>query len=488
MVVNMSFQKLVSSALCLIAVLGIVCADEAMAQVQFPLQISADGRYLEDQNGEPFLINGDTSWSLMVKLSKPEADLYLEDRRSRGFNAIVTELIENEFGGPANRDGELPFLAPNDFGQPNENYFQHADWVITKAAEKGLLVILTPAYLGAECGSQGWCQEMQASTPTELRGFGNYVGNRYRNFHNVIWMQGGDADATSHGADDEVEHIVDGILEVDESKLHTAHCARQSSALDCYDEPWLNVNTTYSDCEQAASRTRTDFERPRLMPFFFLEGRYEGEGASAVCLRAQAYRSVLGGSTGHFFGNSPIWLFGNNWQSALGLVGSRSMTHYSALFRSRRWHLMDPDYDAAVVAGDRGSVGDTDYVAAAVASDGSSIIVYLPALRTISVNLTAISGPQARSWWFDPATGLAQLIGESSTNATVNFTPPGAGDWLLVIDNAALGLPAPGTVGPPAPPTEPPKKSGGGTTSPELLVIMLAMAGLRFRRKSLRRY
>jgi hypothetical protein len=149
---------------------------------------------------------------------------------------------------------------------------------------------------------------------------------------------------------------------------------------------------------------------------------------------------------------------------------------------------MDPDYDAAVVAGDRGSVGDTDYVAAAVASDGSSIIVYLPALRTISVNLTAISGPQARSWWFDPATGLAQLIGESSTNATVNFTPPGAGDWLLVIDNAALGLPAPGTVGPPAPPTEPPKKSGGGTTSPELLVIMLAMAGLRFRRKSLRRY
>jgi hypothetical protein len=63
MVVNMSFQKLVSSALCLIAVLGIVCADEAMAQVQFPLQISADGRYLEDQNGEPFQNHRDTTWS-----------------------------------------------------------------------------------------------------------------------------------------------------------------------------------------------------------------------------------------------------------------------------------------------------------------------------------------------------------------------------------------------------------------------------------------
>jgi len=485
-VVSMSFQKLGSSALCLILVLCIVCSGEAMAQVQFPLQVSADGRYLEDQNAEPFLINGDTAWSLIVKLSKPEADAYLEDRRSRGFNAIVTELIENEFGGPANSEGEQPFLAPTDFGQPNENYFQHADWVVAKAAEKGLLVVLTPAYLGAACGTQGWCQEIQANTPATLRGFGNYVGNRYRDFDNVIWMHGGDANASSHDADDEVEHIVAGILEVDQSKLQTAHCARQSSALDCYDKPWLKVNTTYSDCADAAVRTKVDFGRGRQMPFFFLEGTYEGEGASSGCIRAQAYWSVLGGATGHFFGNRPIWLFGDMWAVAIDSAGSRSMTHYGALFRDRRWYLMSPDYDASVVTGDRGTVGDTDYVAAAVASDGSSIIAYLPALRTISVNLSAIAGPQAKSWWFDPARGQAQLIGESSTNTTVKFTPPAAGDWVLVIDDAALGLPAPGTVGPPPPPTGPPKKSGGGTIGP-ILLILLALSVLGIWGRAVRR-
>lgn len=455
---------------------------DAMAQVQYPLQVSADGRYLEDQNGEPYLINGDTPWSLIVRLSKTEADAYLEDRRARGFNAIVTELIENEFGGPANRDGELPFLSPGDFSQPNETYFQHADWVIEKAAEKGLLVILTPAYLGSACGSQGWCQEIQASTPAELRGFGNYVGNRYRDFENVIWMHGGDADAAAFGVDDAVDQIVDGILEVDPPKLQTAHCARQLSALDCYDKPWLNVNTTYSDCAESAARTRADFERGRQMPFFFLEGTYEGEGASATCLRAQAYWSVLGGSAGHFFGNSPVWLFGNNWEGALDSVGSRSMFYYGALFRDRRWNLLSPDYNATVVAGDRGTVAEADYVAAAVASDGSSVIAYLPALRTISVDLAAITGPQAKSWWFEPASGATRLIGEFATGAVVDFTPPEAGDWVLVIDSAELGFPAPGTGGLSSPgDPQPPGKSGSGATSPVLLMILLVLSSFGIR-------
>ena len=61
---------------------------------QYPLKLSVDERRLEDQAGQPFLINGDTPWSLIVGLTKAEAELYLEDRRSRGFNAIITNLIE----------------------------------------------------------------------------------------------------------------------------------------------------------------------------------------------------------------------------------------------------------------------------------------------------------------------------------------------------------------------------------------------------------
>ena len=488
-----SLKRLLRSVGCFLIACWVAWPGEAIGQVQFPLQISADGRHLEDQNGIPFLINGDTPWSLIVELSKVEAETYLEDRRARGFNAVITELIEAEFGGPANSDGELPFLAPGDFGQPNEAYFQHADWVIRKAAEKGMLVVLTPAYVGYQCGSAGWCQEMQASTPADLREFGNFVGNRYKDFDNVIWMHGGDVDAASYGADDEVDHIVDGILDVDLSKLHTAHCDRQQSALDCYDKPWLNVNTTYSDCVETAIRTRTDYERSSQMAFFFVEGRYENEGASASCLRAQAYWSVLGGSTGHFFGNRPLWFFGENWERSLDKAGSRSMTHFGALFSSRRWHLLDPDYDSSVVMGDRGTVGETDYVAAAVADDGSSVIAYLPTVRTISVDLSAVAGQQAQTWWFKPDTGIAEDAGEFATSGIVEFTPPGPGDWVLVIDSGELALGAPGNAGSPQPPAGqgpdgPAAKndSGGGAVDPFALLVLLVLSGFRVQRVWLR--
>jgi hypothetical protein len=36
----------------------------------------------------------------------------------------------------------------SDWSVPNEKYFAHADWVIRKAAENGIAVLLVPAYLG----------------------------------------------------------------------------------------------------------------------------------------------------------------------------------------------------------------------------------------------------------------------------------------------------------------------------------------------------
>jgi hypothetical protein len=50
----------------------------------------------------------------------------------------------------------------------------------------------------------------------------------------------------------------------------------------------------------------------------------------------------------------------------------------------------------------------------------------------------------ARAWWFDPAAGTATSIGDFATTGTRVFTPPAAQDWVLVIDDASLNLPAPG--------------------------------------------
>lgn len=51
----------------------------------FPLKISENKRYLEDQAGRPFLYNADTGWKLFNKLKKNEVIEYLIDWKKRSL-------------------------------------------------------------------------------------------------------------------------------------------------------------------------------------------------------------------------------------------------------------------------------------------------------------------------------------------------------------------------------------------------------------------
>ena len=102
---------------------------------------------------------------------------------------MLVNLIERGFGGPENAEGEPPFLTPNDFTTPNEAYFAHADWLIDRAAAKGMLVLLTPAYLGIQCGSQGWCEQMLDQPVSAMTTYGRYLGSRYADRTNILWVQ-----------------------------------------------------------------------------------------------------------------------------------------------------------------------------------------------------------------------------------------------------------------------------------------------------------
>lgn len=160
----------------------------------FPLRKGVGRRCLVDQTGRSFLLHGDAAWSLLVQLTRGEADRYLEDRRRRGFNTLLVNLIDHEFAAraPGNAYGEAPFVVPGDYARPNENYFAHVDWVLLRAAERGFLVLLTSSYLGYEGGNQGWYREMQDNGAERLRAYGRYLGLRYRDMTNIVWIHGGD--------------------------------------------------------------------------------------------------------------------------------------------------------------------------------------------------------------------------------------------------------------------------------------------------------
>ena len=150
-------RPLAASAAILLLSVGSAATPPDTTRSAFPLRVEAGTRYLVDAQGAPFLIHGDTAWSLIAQLTRRDIDTYLEDRARRGFNAILVNLLEHHFAAraPANAQGDAPFLTAGDFATPNPAYFAHAEYAIARAAEKGMLVMLTPAYMGFGGGTHG---------------------------------------------------------------------------------------------------------------------------------------------------------------------------------------------------------------------------------------------------------------------------------------------------------------------------------------------
>lgn len=428
--------------------LALLLAPAPAAEAAGPLTVSPDGRDLLGPRGNPVFLNAATPWHLLARLTREETLRYLDARQEQGFNALLLSiLVDDDFrtGSYDNAYGEPPFLVENDFSTPNEAYFEHVDWFLREARQRDLYVLLAPAYIGYDCRIEGFCAAMQTNGVEVMREYGRWLGNRYAGFENLIWVNAGDADAAAAGALDVVDAVAEGIREVSPGQIHTAHCNRFNSAADCYDRQWLDLNNTYSDCERTPRQLSADWVRTPTRPFLYLEGRYEGENATTPeCLRSQAYWALLGGAVGHCFGNRPMWDFWEGWEVALGSTGSRSMQHFNELVRSRDWPLLVPDWDHQTLVDGYGSLDDGSYAACARTADGHTVMVYTPEQRLLSLDMTRVSGPKARVWWFNPANGTSVFLASLPTDRTLQFLPPFDGDWVLVIDDERRELPAPG--------------------------------------------
>ncbi|KAF3763706.1 hypothetical protein M406DRAFT_332167 [Cryphonectria parasitica EP155] len=157
------------------------------------LTISApvNGRYLyRTSNDEPFFWQADTAWELFHRLNRSDADFYLQDRASKGFNVVqavaIAELNGTTWPNFLRRilDGDLP-LIDKDPMKPNEAYFEYIDWVVNRAAEYGILIALVPtwgAYMNCGWYNQSWV----IFNHTSAEWYGNYIGTRYPGLPKII--------------------------------------------------------------------------------------------------------------------------------------------------------------------------------------------------------------------------------------------------------------------------------------------------------------
>jgi hypothetical protein len=376
---------------------------------------------------------------------------YLENRKQKGVNSLIMNLVEHYYNGPADAYGNMPFLVTGDFSTPNPKYFDNVDYVIGKAREKGMEVFLFPAYLGYDDGGshvEGWYTEVNANGTAKMYQYGKYLGQRYKDYENIVWVMGGDcAPGTTM---EEIREIVRGIEEMAGPQIFTVHNARYQSGITAYSgESWLDLNTTYACKATTASYLKTDYQRN--YPFFYFEGTYENLGATATNLRSQMYMPLLMGANGYFFGNYPLFEFSSGWDdpSVLESQGSLDLKRSGALLKSRAWNNLVPDLNHTFLTDGYGDISGASYAAAAVTKDAGTAIIYIPDYRILTVNLTKLSGTQTHAWWYQPSNGnVVDASIYNDINAQAFYPPSTTTDWLLILDDASLGYGAPGTANP----------------------------------------
>ncbi len=417
----------------------------------FPLEVGSTGRFLVDQKGNPFLMIGDAPQALIINASVAEARLLLANRASHGINTVWIMLIGGVYdGGRADGstlDGLVPFTTPGDVATPNEAYFVRCDQIIRAAADEGLNVILNPAETGE------FLPMLRANGTVKCRAYGRYLGDRYKDFDNIIWMCGTDFQTWRTDADNEVvKALAEGIRENDTRHLLTLQLDYfVGSSLD--DSLWadlvtLNAAYTYYP---AYAEVLKDYNRNPAAPVFLIESDYELEnGADAERLRRQEYWTFLSGGCGYVFGNGLIWPLFNGWEGYLDTTGIIEFGYCRALIESVPWQSLVPDQAHSLVTAGYGAfwsggtpsygISQNDYVTAAATPDGRLALVYVPTSRTITVDMARFSGA-ATARWYDPTMGTYRSISGSpfANSGSRTFTTPGshadgAGDWVLKIE------------------------------------------------------
>ncbi|OGO59569.1 MAG: hypothetical protein A2V85_06495 [Chloroflexi bacterium RBG_16_72_14] len=395
-------------------------------------------------------LNGDSAWSIVVS-ELPEAwDAYFADRASKGINAVIINAVEALFTAdpPRTVDGIEPFLRPGDLATPNPAYWARVDGVIDAAARHGMQVLLAPLYLGFldphypgfgfTSREEGWHAVVAGADEDRCREYGRFLGKRYRDRQNIIWVIGGDRNPGP--LRDRMRAFVAGILEIDDRHLMTAHVHPDSSPVDEYEgDGWLTLNQTYS-YRIVHRKLLEDYGREPVRPFILFESTYEGEhDASELQIRRQAWWALTCGATGQFFGNFPVWLMAPGWQAALDSPGARALSHLAAFVGEVEWWRLEPDIRRRLLVAGLGEANGLDRATAAIAPDGSSAVIYVPTPRMLTINLEALAGWTSVLRWFDPVDGSwtgAELV---TRRGMRQVRTPFDHDAVLLLEDPARG-------------------------------------------------
>ena len=414
---------------------------------KFPLRLSGNNRHFVTAGGRPFFIVSDSPQGLFVNVAPTDnvtttdAGVYLAARKAAGFNAIWSNILcGTGTGGRSDYstyDGITPFTGTvggfPDLTTPRATYWARMDAIVDLATKYGFLFIINP------CETISIRDIAVANGATKSQQYGAWIGARYANYKNVIWIHGNDYQNWP-SSDSVLIPIADGIRSAMPRGL-------QSVQLDFFDSDsqedsaWtshIDYNAVYWYPPQYLGG-RQAYGRTTVQPWVYVEGSYEHEHNSGcpagtpLEIRRQMYFTLTCGGTGTFYGEGHLWGLqpGNGWEGYLNTTASPAVGHvtkFASLLPTIAWNTYVPDSSNTFLTANYSGTPDPvdglrDYACAAKSADGKHAIVYVPWATNVVCNLALMAGP-VNGTWYDPTNGASTSAGTGMTGSHT-FTHPG---------------------------------------------------------------
>ena len=467
------------------------------------LTVSSNHRYLVHENGTPFFWLGNTAWLMPERLNRDEVEYYLNIEREQGYNVEQVQVLNaiptfNVYGQPAN-DASFDFDRFNSPTPPlgsaasssdseseellnsstpqllnSYTYWDHLDYIVDMAAANGI-------YIAMDCI---WGSQIDKMTPEKATKYGRFLGERYKDKPNIVWMIGGDIMGDKGMAS--WDALARAIRKADPNHLMTFHPrGRTTSAWWSNDREWLDFNMFQSGHRRYGQRngdgdytirdnTEEDNWRYVGMSWGVKEEQIEGREVKGpqkpvidgepsyediphglhdfsqprwqdYDMRRYAYWAVLTGCFGHTYGHNSIMQFmrpgvlasfgaEKAWWDALRDPGYQQMKYLKWLMLALPF--TEGQADQSVISSQNGDRYDR-----IIALRGQDfLLVYNYSGRPMQVDLTKIAGKKKNVWLMNPADGSLQFLGEYD-NAKADFSFDGAylrqSDRVLIATDAA---------------------------------------------------
>ena len=421
------------------------------------LRMSPGKRNVVHADSTPFLVVGDTPWSIPFRATPSQVVLYAKDRRQKGFNtALLLSLQPDKYAeGPEARNTVLGFdrafedLPKGHLNQLKPDYYQMLDSLIQILIDHEL----TPVYAPFAHG-YGWKGETaigSEAAPDEYARYCKYLVARYGSMP-AFWLVNLDGNprlAPGVKPGGEAIEKWDGYgqpvgLHYSPYDDWLASWAEGDSSC-CFhynriyqDEPWLDFQwaQTGHEGKHLYHKVERMYDTKPTKANLNGESTYEGMGGGKLGLGwwqgQDAWNQLMhGGTMGVVYGAASLWQWKVtpdepgwpewtnspvSWREALDLEGSKYVAFVSKAFQGFDFTDMEKRWDL------------TEGNKPLLAREGIFYISYLESGGDIKIK----NVPTELSYfWFNPVTG--EFKDQEKTTSEGIFKSPDQNPWVLII-------------------------------------------------------